>query len=94
VEVKARAADDEALQGQSARVDGRGYSWARRWEVGTKPPQHLAVWQRLAYGDHQQHAHAADAGTESRLGTAYEVVPSHSKPPREALSVVVRLCAF
>jgi hypothetical protein len=55
VEVKARAADGEAMHEQSARVDGRGCSWSRRCEVGMKPlPQHLAIWQRLAGEDHQR----------------------------------------
>lgn len=63
MEVKARAAGDEAMHEQSARVDGRGCSWSRRrCEVGMKP---LNIWR---FGSAWQakitrDCHAADAGT-------------------------------
>jgi hypothetical protein len=44
MEEKQQADDDEAIQGQSARVDGRGCFWSRRWEVGINlTPQHMAM---------------------------------------------------
>lgn len=42
MEMEPRAADNGACQEQSARVDGRGYPWSRRWEVGIKP---LNIWR-------------------------------------------------
>ena len=53
----------------SARVDGRGSSWSRRWKWASTPSGSGGLAKLGAYEDHQQAAHAADAGTGLRLGT-------------------------
>jgi hypothetical protein len=66
MEMKPRTADNGAFREQSARDDGRGYSWSRRWEVGIEP---LNIW-RFGSAWHAKITsklpHAADTGTESR----------------------------